>query len=54
MAAAASCVEEKATHQLCLRFCTPRLPEYNVDGTYKSFGDSVVANYTTFGIGSII
>ena len=33
---------EKATHQLSLRFCTPRLPEYNVDGTYKSFGDSVV------------
>ena len=42
LAAAASCVEEKATHQLSLRFCTPSLPEYNVDGTYKSFGDSVV------------
>ena len=29
-----SCVlEEKATHQLSQHFCTPRLSEYNVDGT---------------------
>ena len=35
-------LKEKATHQFSLRFCTPRIPEYNVDGTYKSFGDSVV------------
>ena len=35
-------LEKKATHLLSLCFCTPRLPEYNVDGTYKSLGDSVV------------